>query len=187
MFNYSIVVFNNFNNVKYILSNGLVKVNEKTIKKYLDKSRRKNTIFLKFDFEDKNIIPKKIYTIYYDNNYFKISEYGATVISCTIDDSSLLFLSKKAKLNGEQPIRGGIPIVFPTFGNSNINIPKHGFARNNIWNYVREWKNEEYSGIIFELTHNDIDDNIRANWNYEFSLQLNVSIGRKKLVTELAY
>ncbi len=65
MFNYSIVVFNNFNNVKYILSNGLVKVNEKTIKKYLDKSRRKNTIFLKFDFEDKNIIPKKIYTIYY--------------------------------------------------------------------------------------------------------------------------
>ena len=65
MFDYSIVVFNNFNNVKYILSNGMVKVNEKTIKKYLEKSRRQNTIFLKFDFEDKNIIPKKIYTIYY--------------------------------------------------------------------------------------------------------------------------
>jgi len=65
IFNYSIVVFNNFNNVKYIFSNGMVKVNEKTINKYLDKNKRSNTIFLKFDFEDKNTIPKKIYTIYY--------------------------------------------------------------------------------------------------------------------------
>ncbi len=63
MFNYSIIVFDNYNNVKYIFSNGPVKVNKKTIKKYLDK--KDNTIFLKLDYEGKNIIPKKIYSIYY--------------------------------------------------------------------------------------------------------------------------
>lgn len=64
IFNYPIVVYNNFNKVKYIFSNGMVKVNEKTIKKY--ESEKSNTIFLKFNFEGKNVIPKEILAIYYE-------------------------------------------------------------------------------------------------------------------------
>ena len=62
---FPIVVYDNFNNVKYIFSNGPVKVNEKTIKKYTDDRERSKTIFLKLDYEGTNIIPKKIYSIYY--------------------------------------------------------------------------------------------------------------------------
>ena len=62
---YPIVVYDNYNNVKYIFSNGLVKINDKTIKKYLDKSDQNKTIYLKFDYEGINTIPRKIYSIYY--------------------------------------------------------------------------------------------------------------------------
>ena len=63
MFDYPIVVFDNFNNVKYIFSNGTVSVNEKTSKKYT--SEHNKTIFIKFDYEGNNNIPTKIYSIYY--------------------------------------------------------------------------------------------------------------------------
>lgn len=65
MFPYPIVVFDNFNAVKYIFSTGKVNVNEKTTAKYLQSSERIRTILLKFDYEGSNLIPKKIYSIYY--------------------------------------------------------------------------------------------------------------------------
>jgi len=65
MFSYPIVVFDNFNNVKYIFSNGLVSVNEKTSKKYTSDINITKTIFIKFDFEGGNDIPTKISSIYY--------------------------------------------------------------------------------------------------------------------------
>lgn len=64
MFKYPIVVYDNYNIIKYIFNNGPVKVNEKTIDKY---SNIKDCIFLKFDFEEGNKIPFKIYSIYYIN------------------------------------------------------------------------------------------------------------------------
>ncbi len=65
MFPYPIVVFDNYNAVKYIFSSGLVSVNDKTTAKYLQTSEQSKTIFLKFDYEGANKIPKKIYSIYY--------------------------------------------------------------------------------------------------------------------------
>ena len=65
MFPYPIVVFDNFNAVKYIFSSGMVNVNDKTTQKYLQSSEQSKTIFLKFDYEGVNKIPKKIYSIYY--------------------------------------------------------------------------------------------------------------------------
>jgi hypothetical protein len=62
MFPYPIVVYDNYNEVKYIFSSGPVSVNEKTIKKYVNLD---TTIFIKFDFEGSNNIPKNIYSIYY--------------------------------------------------------------------------------------------------------------------------
>ena len=51
IFPYPIVVYDNYNNVKYIFSNGKVDVNEKTVKKYTSDSERYKTIFLKFEYE----------------------------------------------------------------------------------------------------------------------------------------
>ena len=65
IFPYPIVVYDNYNNVKYIFSNGKVDVNEKTVKKYTSESERYKTIFLKFEYEGNNSIPNKIMSIYY--------------------------------------------------------------------------------------------------------------------------
>ena len=65
MFPYPIVVYDNYNAVKYIFSSGPVSVNDKTIEKYTSESMLNKTIFIKFDFEGSNNIPKKIYSIYH--------------------------------------------------------------------------------------------------------------------------
>ena len=61
MFRYPIIVYDNYDKVKYIFSNGMVKVNENTIKKY---EKIKEIIKIKFDYEGGNSIPYKIYSIY---------------------------------------------------------------------------------------------------------------------------
>jgi hypothetical protein len=65
MFPYPIVVYDNYNAVRYIFSSGPVSVDDKTIEKYTNKALAGKTIFIKFDFEGTHKTPKKIYAIYY--------------------------------------------------------------------------------------------------------------------------
>jgi hypothetical protein len=65
MFSYPIVVFDNFNNVKYIFSNGRVNINDKTSKKYTHSSEHNKTIYIKFEYEGSNNIPSNVSSIYY--------------------------------------------------------------------------------------------------------------------------
>jgi glucose-6-phosphate 1-epimerase len=48
----------------------------------------------------------------------------------------LLFMSDRSHFAPGQPIRGGVPICFPWFGNRD-NEPSHGFARVNEWQLVK--------------------------------------------------
>lgn len=125
----------------------------------------------------------KIYKIHYKNNYFTISNFGANILECMINNKPILFLSKKAKLDKTKPIRGGIPIIFPVFGNSsNVKLPKHGFARTSMWKYISQWENNNNSGIIFQL---DSDEITKKMWNYDFTLNLSVTLDKNKLLTNL--
>ncbi len=65
MFPFPIVVYNNYNIVKYIFSSGPVNVNDKTISKYTNEIQQHKTIFIKLDYEGSSSIPNKIYSIYY--------------------------------------------------------------------------------------------------------------------------
>jgi hypothetical protein len=60
-----IVVYDNYSNVKYIFLQGEIKISEEIIKTYTKEDRLVNTIFIKFDFDGSNKIPKNIYSIYY--------------------------------------------------------------------------------------------------------------------------
>jgi len=60
-----IVVFDNFSNVKYIFLQGEVKVSEESINNFTKEDKLNKTIFLKFDYDGSNKIPKNIYSIYY--------------------------------------------------------------------------------------------------------------------------
>ena len=48
------------------------------------------------------------------------------------DEAPLLFLSQCSRFAAGQPIRGGIPVVFPWFG-SREGLGQHGFARTKRW------------------------------------------------------
>ena len=49
-----------------------------------------------------------------------------------IDEPPLLFMSQCSRFNEGQPIRGGIPVIFPWFG-MREGLGQHGFARVKTW------------------------------------------------------
>jgi D-hexose-6-phosphate mutarotase len=53
------------------------------------------------------------------------------------DEPPLLFLSQCSRFAAGQPIRGGIPIIFPWFGKPADKPGQHGFAR------IRDWELKE--------------------------------------------
>jgi len=55
------------------------------------------------------------------------------------DEPALLFLSQCSRFAAGQPIRGGIPIIFPWFGKPVDKPNQHGFAR------IRDWELKEMS------------------------------------------
>lgn len=63
-----------------------------------------------------------------------IYPYGAHITSFkTASGRDILFVSSSAKLDGSKAIRGGIPLVFPQFGQPDKSYPQHGFLRRNYW------------------------------------------------------
>eukprot|EP00549_Striatella_unipunctata_P002133 CAMPEP_0118719242 /NCGR_PEP_ID=MMETSP0800-20121206/29341_1 /TAXON_ID=210618 ORGANISM="Striatella unipunctata, Strain CCMP2910" /NCGR_SAMPLE_ID=MMETSP0800 /ASSEMBLY_ACC=CAM_ASM_000638 /LENGTH=299 /DNA_ID=CAMNT_0006626539 /DNA_START=462 /DNA_END=1361 /DNA_ORIENTATION=+ len=59
---------------------------------------------------------------------------GACLMSyITSEGREVIFVSKLAKLDGSKAVRGGIPLVFPQFGQPDKSMPQHGFLRTNIW------------------------------------------------------
>jgi D-hexose-6-phosphate mutarotase len=51
-------------------------------------------------------------------------------------ESPLLFMSAKSHFAPGKPIRGGVPICFPWFGNRSGG-PSHGFARSAVWQLLK--------------------------------------------------
>ncbi|KAK0519472.1 hypothetical protein OC834_000919 [Tilletia horrida] len=117
----------------------------------------------------------------------KILLYGATVISWadTTTGTERLFLSTKSPLDGSKPIRGGIPIIFPLFGNSGDHkdahhvkeIAKHGFARTSKWKLVEQDNYDEDDSTTVKLTL-DQDDvgNLKNRYEWPFQLTLEVNL-----------
>ncbi|CAI0441260.1 unnamed protein product, partial [Linum tenue] len=68
-----------------------------------------------------------------ENLYSQVSLYGGQVLSWRTDQGEeLLFTSSKAIFKPPNPVRGGIPICFPQFGNRGA-LEQHGFARKKLW------------------------------------------------------
>ncbi len=112
----------------------------------------------------------------------QVSLFGATVTSWKIFKTEMLFLSKKASLDGSRAIRGGIPLVFPQFGPGKLK--QHGFARTQLWEHVST-DHDLASGdvhAVFKLTSNDAT---RAEWPHDFELTYAVTLGMTNLITQL--
>src|SRR5690606_4388546 len=50
-------------------------------------------------------------------------------------EAPLLFLSAESLYQSDKAIRGGIPLIFPWFGNRD-GFPAHGYARTTAWDLI---------------------------------------------------
>lgn len=96
----------------------------------------------------------------------------------------VLFMGKTATFAPGDPIRGGIPVVWPQFANLG-GLPQHGFARKSEWQLVEtpDGDSEEQSSVKLQLTD---DHRTRELWPYHFRTELKVSIDEKTLTVELS-
>ena len=62
LINIPIVIYDNYSNVKYIYLQGEIPVNSETIKTFTNEKKLDKTIFIKFDFDNSNTIPRNIYS-----------------------------------------------------------------------------------------------------------------------------
>jgi glucose-6-phosphate 1-epimerase len=97
----------------------------------------------------------------------------------------VLFMGKTATFAPGDPIRGGIPVVFPQFANTGP-LPQHGFARKTEWQLVDNPENpegsEEQSSVKLVLTD---DHRSRELWPYHFRTELTATIDEKSLTVKL--
>ena len=94
----------------------------------------------------------------------------------------VLFMGKTASFAPGDPIRGGIPVVWPQFANLGA-LPQHGFARKSEWQLSeRSGDADDPSSVKLILTD---DHRTRELFPYHFRTELTVSIDEKSLTVKL--
>jgi len=127
--------------------------------------------------------------------------YGATIVSWKdVKGDEKLFLSEAAKLDGSKAVRGGIPLVFPVFGQvpdhaATSKLPQHGFARNSKWEFLGKSTSESASfkssigdsgvKLDFGLSSSNLDAESKKAWPYDFGLIYSVTLSREGLETSM--
>jgi glucose-6-phosphate 1-epimerase len=112
--------------------------------------------------------------------------FGATITS--FQDASgheRLFVSSKAVLDGSKAIRGGIPVVFPQFGQPNAEMAQHGFARNSLWTLQADAVVATDDKISVVLTLQESEATLKV-WPHRFRLDYTVTLTKTALVCSLA-
>lgn len=105
--------------------------------------------------------------------------YGAHVTSWVpAGGGEALFLSRAAKFQAGTSIRGGVPVIFPQFAAMGP-LPKHGFARTEVW----ERMDESDSAATLRLRDNE---RTRALWPHAFLLELTVALEERRIAIRLA-
>jgi glucose-6-phosphate 1-epimerase len=103
----------------------------------------------------------------------------------------LLFVSKDAKLDGSKAIRGGIPLVFPQFGQPDTSMPQHGFLRNNVWtvNESSKYDSDQAAGVSLDLKLSEVVNARGGKWaegtDLDCELVLNIKVQPNALTTTL--
>ncbi|MBX3464327.1 MAG: D-hexose-6-phosphate mutarotase [Planctomycetes bacterium] len=105
----------------------------------------------------------------------EVSLCGAQVLRWQHAGGEVLWTASQPKYAAGQPVRGGVPLVFPWFGDhaTDPKLPAHGFARNRTWTLVHANDTPE---VVLELTD---DEATRAMWPHSFRLRLSVVLGAK--------
>lgn len=112
-----------------------------------------------------------------------VAEQGAQVLSWVAGGRERLFLSPGSVADGQTAIRGGVPICWPQF-NQRGPLPKHGFARNRVWQKRSFFAAEDRAELHMHLA---ADAHTLALWphHFELTLLLRMSAGRLQLMLDV--
>lgn len=97
---------------------------------------------------------------------------GAQVLSWQAAHGEVLWWGSKAEYAPGKPLRGGVPLVFPWFGDhpTDKKLPAHGFARTLTWSVA-----DAKPGPELVLACGD-DASTRALWPHAFALRLSIAV-----------
>ena len=96
-----------------------------------------------------------------------VALHGGQVLSwIPADGRERLFLGKRARFEAGAAIRGGIPVIFPQFGERG-ELVKHGFARNLPWHFI---------GADQQAVFGLVDNEATAYWPHAFATRLHVAL-----------
>ena len=110
-----------------------------------------------------------------------ITLHGANLVSwIPTGGAERLFLSERAIFDGQQAIRGGVPVIFPQFGGEGK--LRHGFARSLPWEVVAARTGEDYVTATLRLNDSEAT---RALWPHAFSAEMTVLLSGNRLDMEL--
>ncbi|GMF22673.1 unnamed protein product [Phytophthora lilii] len=92
----------------------------------------------------------------------------------------VLFMSNDSYLDGVNPIRGGIPVVFPNFGGA-PGFPNHGFARITNWTLAGVTEAADKNSPSVAKFTMAASNSTRSMWPVEFELEYEVKLSRYPL------
>lgn len=112
----------------------------------------------------------------------EVCTQGAHVARWGHAGQEVLFLSRNSRFEPGQAIRGGVPVIFPWFGDDpeGEGRPAHGFARRAPWNLVESRTEADALRVALELTD---DEGTRAQWPHRFHLRLEAELGQVLTLT----
>jgi glucose-6-phosphate 1-epimerase len=123
------------------------------------------------------------------SGHYGVYDHGAHVWAWQPDGRRpVLWLSAKSMLQPGEPIRGGIPVVFPWFGTGpdGDRKPPHGFARLEEWNQLAVRDTTDADGrLVVELQLDQTRTGNQPAFPYSYVADLRVTFTPEYLQVEL--
>lgn len=107
---------------------------------------------------------------------------GAHIARFSLRGDPLLFMSTESFYKPGKALRGGVPIIFPWFGNhaTNSALPAHGFARTAEWTLADIAHRERDTSLAFRLSAGEQTQEL---WPHEFALEYDILLGEQIALT----
>ena len=110
--------------------------------------------------------------------------HGATIASYIRKNTPYIFMSENAIYNGVKALRGGIPLVFPQFGQPNPAMPQHGFLRtSSAWKLSQSHVHDENS--VSASLSLESSESTNALWPHSFFAKLSIELNTESLTYNL--
>lgn len=126
---------------------------------------------------------RKVFTFYNEEktSFSVVPERGGIVSSFDFKGSEILARDDKGIIEESGSIRGGMPLLFPICGIvKNTSFKGHGFTRDNPYNVIEYYTNDEEGVIVLEQKENEETMKV---FPYKYSSKISYKIRENSLKT----